>query len=346
MIGRHLAVIVLVLAPASTIRAQRLPDDRRPDGPASAELRAMRRSDQAQPSLQQWTPQQAKVAEERERLRRKRVGELLDAGKLTTQEDYDIAAAVFQRGLSADDQLTAHELAIISGLLGASAPALSPNARVVFGGMPTLAEDGFLQRIGRPPRFDISAVGRDPIAIAVTEGLRADSLVPSFKGRADSDAGVPRLQMSRRFARVMQRMDPGWQANAAGRPIGAELSRLAAAGRFSARVIELYRDDQLWTADDYYHAALVLRRRGDADAVILAHEMAVVAAMRGKVEARRLAAETLDQFLVAIGRPQRYGTVAGKPVGPPAADAVRAHLGLTRRSPRPAPPAPSRPEAA
>ena len=333
----------MVLAPAPTSRAQQLPADGRADGPASAELRAMRKSDQAQPSLQQWTPQQARVADERERLRRKRVGELLAAGKLTTQEDYEIAAALFQRGESADDQLTAHELAIISGILGASAPALSASSRVVFSSMPSLAEDGFLQRIGRPPRFDSPAASRD--GTSVTDGLRADSLVPSFKGRPDGDARVPRLQMSRRFARVMQRMDPSWQARAAGRPIGAELSRLAAAGRFSARVIELYRDDQLWTADDYYHAALVLRRRGDADAAILAHEMAVVAAMRGKLEARRLAAETLDEFLVAVGRPQRYGTVAGKPMGPPAADAVRVQLGLTRRSPRPAP-SPSRPAAA
>ncbi len=344
MTRRLLVATVLALAPASTSRAQELPDDDRTDGPATEELRAMRRSDRAQPSLQQWTPQQAKVAEERERLRRKRVGELLAAGKLTTQEDYEIAAALFQRGESADDQLTAHELAIISGILGASAPALSPNARVVFSSMPSLAEDGFLQRIGRPPRFDIAAASRD--GTSVTDGLRADSLVPSFKGRADGDARVPRLQMNRRFARVMQRLDPGWQARATGRPIGAELRRLAAAGRFSARVIELYRDDQLWTADDYYHAALVLRRRGDADAAILAHEMAVVAAMRGKVEARRLAAETLDEFLVAVGRPQRYGTVAGKPTGPPAADEVRVQLGLTRRLPRPAPPSPSRPEAA
>lgn len=344
MIGRHLAAIVLVLAPAATSRAQPLPGEQSADGPASAELRAMRRYDQARPALQQWTPQQARLVEERERQRRKRVGELLAAGKLTTQEDHDNAAAVFQRGESADDQLTAHELAIISGILGASAPALSPNARVVFGSMPALAEDGFLQRIGRPPRFDISAAARD--ATAVTDGLRTDSLVPSFQGRPDGDARGPRLQMNRRFARVMQRMDPGWQAGAARRPIGAELKALAAAGHFSERVIELYRDDQLWTADDYYHAALVLRRRGDAEAAILAHEMAVVAAMRGKIEARRLAAETLDQFLVAIGRPQRYGTVAGKPVGTPAADAVRAHLGLTTRSPRPAPPAPSRPEAA
>jgi hypothetical protein len=342
VIARHVAVaaIVLSLAPASTSRAQkRLPGDA--DGPASAELRAMRRSEQARPPLQRWTPQQARVAEERERVRRQRVGELLAAGKLTTQEDYEIAAAVFQRGQSADDQLTAHELAVISGVLGASAPALSSNARVVFGSMPALAEDGFLQRIGRAPRFDITAASRD--ATAVTDGLRTDSLVPSFKGRPDGDVRVPRLQMNRRLARVMQRMDPGWQAKAATRPVSRELARLAAAGHFSARVIEIYRDDQLWTADDYHNAALVLRRRGDADAAILAHEMAVVAAMRGKVEARRLAAETLDQFLVAVGRPQRYGTVAGKPLGTPAADAVRAHLGLTRRSPRPAP---SRPEAA
>lgn len=349
MIGRHLAAAVLVLASASSSWAQAPRPRLSEDGPASAELRAIRKADQAQPSLQQWTPQQARVAEQRDRLRRKRVGALLAGGKLVTQEDYDIAAAVFQHGESADDQLTAHELAIISGILGASAPALSPNARVVFGSMPALAEDGFLQRIGRAPRFDsVRGIAATPAldATAVTDGLRADSLVPSFKGRGELDA-VPRLQMKPRFARVMQRLDPSWQAKVARRPIGAELRRLAAAAGAAgaARVLEIYQDDQLWTADDYFHAALVLRRRGDPEAAILAHEMAVVAAMRGKIEARRLAAETLDQFLVAIGRPQRYGTIAGKPTGRPTADAVRAHLGITRRSPRPAPP-PSRPGAA
>jgi hypothetical protein len=44
--------------------------------------------------------------------------------------------------------------------------------------------------------------------------------------------------------------------------------------------------------------------------------------------ARPLAGEALDAFLVAIGQPQRYGTIPGANVAPSVTDATRAEFGL------------------
>jgi len=78
----------------------------------------------------------------------------------------------------------------------------------------------------------------------------------------------------------------------------------------SKRVEEMYSQDLLQTATDYYHAALVLQHGDTADDFLLAHEFCVVAISKGKNdrEARWLAASSEDRFLMNIGRPQRFGT--------------------------------------
>jgi hypothetical protein len=76
------------------------------------------------------------------------------------------------------------------------------------------------------------------------------------------------------------------------------------------RVQELYAQNLLQTANDYYHAAMILQHGEVPEDFLLAHEFCVAAIIKGKndQDARRLAAASEDRFLMGIGRPQRFGT--------------------------------------
>jgi len=74
------------------------------------------------------------------------------------------------------------------------------------------------------------------------------------------------------------------------------------------RVKELYFADQLQTGTDYYHVAMVLQHSDLPNDYLLAHELCVVAISKGERDAMWLAAASEDRFLLAIGRPQRFGT--------------------------------------
>jgi len=74
------------------------------------------------------------------------------------------------------------------------------------------------------------------------------------------------------------------------------------------RVKELYSGGGLQTGPDYYHAALVLMHSNDPTSHLLAHELSIVAAIKGVEKAKWLIAASEDRFLMNIGRPQRFGT--------------------------------------
>jgi hypothetical protein len=128
-------------------------------------------------------------------------------------------------------------------------------------------------------------------------------------------------------------------------PAGRALDEKAVAGRDETRrerVLELYRGSALKTGAEFFHAATVLQRARTADELLLAHDLAVAALIRGDSRARILAAATEDRFLLAIGRPQRFGTQAVAPDGgaakAPAAeagasDALRQVFGVPASTP-------------
>lgn len=76
------------------------------------------------------------------------------------------------------------------------------------------------------------------------------------------------------------------------------------------RTKQLYKENQLNTANDYYHAALILQHGRVPEDFLLAHEFCVVAISKGRNDkaTRWLAAASEDRFLMNIGRPQRFGT--------------------------------------
>ena len=80
-----------------------------------------------------------------------------------------------------------------------------------------------------------------------------------------------------------------------------------------SRVKALFSQGGLQTADDYYHAAMILQHGDAPEDFLLAHEFCVVAIIKGKNdhETRWLVASAEDRFLTRIGRPQRFATQFG-----------------------------------
>jgi hypothetical protein len=76
------------------------------------------------------------------------------------------------------------------------------------------------------------------------------------------------------------------------------------------RVKALFRAGRIRTADDYYHAAMVLQHGDKPEDFLLAHEFCVAAIVEGKndKESRWLGASAEDRLLMALDRPQRFGT--------------------------------------
>ena len=77
-----------------------------------------------------------------------------------------------------------------------------------------------------------------------------------------------------------------------------------------SRVKELLRGDGFETAEDYYHAAMVLQHSSDRSGHdhLTAHVLSTIAAGEGHVSARWLAAAALDRFLVFNDEQQFFGT--------------------------------------
>jgi hypothetical protein len=77
-----------------------------------------------------------------------------------------------------------------------------------------------------------------------------------------------------------------------------------------SRVRELYLQNRLQTASDYYHGAMILQHGDAPEDFLLAHEFCVLAIIKGKndKDTKWLAASSEDRFLMNVGRPQRFGT--------------------------------------
>jgi hypothetical protein len=83
------------------------------------------------------------------------------------------------------------------------------------------------------------------------------------------------------------------------------------------RVKEMYTAGELHTGADYYNVAMVLQHGKTPEDFLLAHELCIIAIMKGENRAKWLAAASEDRFLMAIGRPQRFGTQYRSTAGGP-----------------------------
>ena len=74
------------------------------------------------------------------------------------------------------------------------------------------------------------------------------------------------------------------------------------------QVYTLLKDNKLRTAKDFSEAALILQHGNDTSDYRNAHELALASITLGNRDAKWLAAATLDRYLVAQKKPQKYGT--------------------------------------
>ena len=74
------------------------------------------------------------------------------------------------------------------------------------------------------------------------------------------------------------------------------------------RVKEIVGQGLLESAEDYFHAAMVLQHGQGADNILLAHVLSTVAGFKGHETGQWLAAASLDRFLQRVDRAQIFGT--------------------------------------
>ena len=74
------------------------------------------------------------------------------------------------------------------------------------------------------------------------------------------------------------------------------------------RVMELIKAGSLETADDYFHAAMVLQHGEGSDDILVAHILSTVAGFKGHETGQWLSAAALDRYLHRIDQPQMLGT--------------------------------------
>jgi hypothetical protein len=116
-------------------------------------------------------------AAERDRERLKRVAELLDAGAARTADDFFHAAQVYNHGVTAEEYLRAHELAVLAASKG--------NTQALF--LSAASLDRFLRAIGRPQVFGTqynrqgNMATMEPFDRSMSDALRSSFGVPSLK---------------------------------------------------------------------------------------------------------------------------------------------------------------------
>lgn len=75
-----------------------------------------------------------------------------------------------------------------------------------------------------------------------------------------------------------------------------------------ARVGTLVKEGKIKTKNDFFHAAMVFQHAPDKDGYKMAHELAVIAAMKGHNAGPWLSAASWDRFLLSLDEKQRFGT--------------------------------------
>jgi hypothetical protein len=78
---------------------------------------------------------------------------------------------------------------------------------------------------------------------------------------------------------------------------------------------KLLENGNLKSGKDFEEAAVVFQHSHQSDDYLLAHTLAMVAVSKGNKDAIWIASASLDRYLMAIGKPQIYGTQFMTPAG-------------------------------
>lgn len=89
-----------------------------------------------------------------------------------------------------------------------------------------------------------------------------------------------------------------------------------------AETLRLLQSGALKSGKDFGYAALVFQHSADANGILLAHVLSIVAVSRGDKNGLWLAAASLDRYLIDMKQPQVFGTqfLEGTATQPPTMD--------------------------
>lgn len=231
--------------------------------------------------------------------------------QLNSADDFLAAANLMAARNTAEGALAARELALVAWFKGKPSPLVAQ------------AEDAFLKALGRPVRF-AAAGGGDT---APTDGLRLDFLMPPLAPME----GVESKQQARLGLAWRTRTERDPQYNALIHMSGISREKVLQAGKLRTELVRYYQADKLRTIEELNAAADILTRSEDPSDLLLANELALLAAVRGDLPSRILFGQTWDRAARALGQPARYGTLGSQTMAPGVCPGVIRALGFSGR---------------
>lgn len=289
----------------------------------SKELKQLYDDDQKDQNDPSWTESNDAEFSRRQKERRDRVLQIVEAGMLADMQDWDHAALLLQHGQTPEDILLAHVLSIPPGTSGL------PNAPF----MCAATLDRYLQGVGRAQIFTTQSGAADPKVYLPMEPFD-DTMDQSVR----SVFGLPPLARQKDAPKRADKKSAG--------PSAKELPKLlkqskeapaagAEAAEWLVRTREIVLGGTLESEKDFDLAANVLLASKEPEDLLSAHVLAMCAAIRSKKggAALILCARTLDRFLLSIGKPQCFDTVLEKDVAQeprrPVPEFIRAEYGTS-----------------
>lgn len=272
----------------------------------SRELAELERDDQKDQDDPTWTEATERTFASRQKARRDRVVQIVDAGLLASTADWANAAMLLQHGSGPDDYLLAHVLSI--------PPAGKNEPFTRFLAAATL--DRFLQSTGRAQVFSTQSTGPDPSQSApmkpfddsMSETIRAVfELPPTRRESADKDKQRSKTPSAAELPKLLK-LAEGEKPSSSKSPESAPAT--ADEPEWLLRAREIVAAGALKSKQDLFLAAQLMGRSSREADLLSAHVLALAATFRGHDQGLATCARTLDRYLVAIGRPPRFGAVA------------------------------------
>lgn len=236
--------------------------------------------------------------------------ERLAKDQVDTAEDYLAAAKRLMGSARTGDLLQARELAVVAWLLGKPSPIVAQ------------AEDAFLKSLGLAPRFAQGGPGTN----LPTDPHRLDFLMDPLSPRQDA-----RLIMEQRLMKAWWSAEPDIRQHNTLLKYSQAARDQELSANLREKLLQIYQTDTLHTPADLLAAAKVLTRSKDIGDLLLANELAALAAFRGEPMSRILFAQTWDRVLRALDQPARYGTLGSQTMAPDVAPGVIRNLGYSGR---------------
>ena len=230
--------------------------------------------------------------------------------QLETADDFLAAARVMAESTKAADALVARELALVAWFKG------KPTALVAQ------AEDTYLRALGLPPRFAPGGTG-DSLP---TDTHRLDFLMETLVPMPDA-----RAQQAQRLVSSWWTPEKQHKYHNLLVQMG-QVSREQILGpKTRSQVLMGFQADLFRGPGALAAAAKIFTRSDQAGDLLLANELALLAAVRGDIINRILFAQTWDRAAKALGQPARYGTLGSQTMDPSVAPGVIRALGFSGR---------------